>query len=281
MTRAVSNDRSGTVAPVIALLTDFGTQDPFVGVMKGVILARCPGAAIVDLTHGIASQDVAEGAFWLERSFRWFATGTIFVAVVDPSVGTARRALVVEAHQRIFIGPDNGVLGPATDSDSDRRSYVIDVARLGLPKPSRTFHGRDVFAPVAAELASRRIVIADVGAEVAESQLALVPSALVPPALAPHDDSVSGVVVTIDRFGNLITNIPGESIAALEHARVEIGGGVLPFRATYADVATGERLALVNAFGTVEVAVRDGSAARSLGLGRGACVLVRRGSPEK
>src|SRR5262245_13106860 len=128
-----------SAAGVIALLTDFGTVDPFVGVMKGVIWARCPGVAIADLTHAVPPQNVAEGSFWLERSFRWFAAGSVFVAVVDPGVGTERCALVVEAHDRVFIGPDNGLLAAAVSSDPHRRIHEIDIAKVGLATPSRTF----------------------------------------------------------------------------------------------------------------------------------------------
>ena len=256
--------------PVIALLTDFGTEDPFVGVMKAVILARCPGARIVDLTHGVGPQNVAEGALWLERTFRWFGSGSAFVAVVDPGVGTERLALAIEAHDRLFVGPDNGLLTAAVSSDPHFRAYEIDVAKLGLPAPSRTFHGRDVFAPVAAEIASGRIRALDVGAP----RQCLSPSALQP--LKISAGLVEGVVVTVDHFGNLITNVTAESIAAIERPCVRIAEHEFPIRETYADVAFGRGLALVNAFGMVEVALRDGSAARSLGLGRGASVVVGR-----
>jgi len=257
---------------VIGLLTDFGTDDPFVGVMKAVIWSRCPGAAIADLTHAVPPQNVAEGAFWLERTFRWFAAGSIFVAVVDPGVGTARRALAIAAHDRVFLGPDNGLLAAAVSSDPRRRVYEIDVAKTGLPVPSRTFHGRDVFAPVAAELASGRIRPSDVG----PAQEDVAPSPL--PPLDVDPGQVRGTIVTVDRFGNLITNITVESIAAIERPHVRVAEHDFPILETYADVASGDCLALLNAFGTVEVAQRDGSAASSLRLGRGASAVVRSGA---
>jgi S-adenosyl-L-methionine hydrolase (adenosine-forming) len=265
----VENGRSA--GTVIALLTDFGTADPFVGVMKGVIWGRCPGVAIADLTHAISPQNVAEGAFWLERSFRWFGAGTVFVAVVDPGVGTERRALVVEAHDRVFVGPDNGLLSAAVSQDPKRRAYEIDVVKVGLPAPSRTFHGRDVFAPVAAEIAAGRIRPPDLGPAGRD----LAPSPV--PAPVVRAGQVEGTVVTIDRFGNLITNITAESIASIEEPCVRMGEREFSIRETYSDVAPGHCLGLVNAFGTVEVALRDGDAASSLGLGRGASALVRRG----
>lgn len=265
----VENGRSA--GTVIALLTDFGTADPFVGVMKGVIWARCPGVAIADVTHAISPQNVVEGAFWLEKTFRWFAAGTVFVAVVDPGVGTERRGLVIEAHDRVFIGPDNGVLAGAVASDAARRVYEIDTVKVGLPVPSRTFHGRDVFAPAAAEIVAGRIVPPDFGRAASD----FVPSPVPAPVL--QGEQVEGIVVTIDRFGNLITNIAAESIAAIEQPHVRIGNHDFRIRETYADVPAGHCLGLINAFGTVEVAQRDGDAASSLGLGRGASASVRRG----
>lgn len=255
-------------ASVIALLTDFGVQDPFVGVMKAVIWARCPGIAIVDLTHAVAPQNVVEGAFWLERAFRWLPPGAVCVAVVDPGVGTERRALAVAAHGRTFLGPDNGLLAAAVASDPNRRVYEIDVSKIALPVPSRTFHGRDVFAPAAAEIAAGRVQLSALGPIVVES----VPSPV--PDLKVGSGQVEGTVVTIDRFGNLITNISAESIAGFARPRVLIGGRDLPVRETYADVPVGQQLALVNAFGTIEVAERDGNAASTLGLGRGASAVV-------
>jgi S-adenosyl-L-methionine hydrolase (adenosine-forming) len=265
----VENGRSA--GRIVALLTDFGTADPFVGVMKAVIWGRCPGASIVDLTHAVSPQNVVEGAFWLERTFKWFGAGSVFVAVVDPGVGTDRRALVVEAHDRVFVGPDNGLLAASVLSDAQRRVYEIDVVKAGLPAPSRTFHGRDVFAPVAAEIAQGRIRPSDFALT-----RDLAPSPV--PELAVLAEQVEGTVVTVDRFGNLITNITAESIATIDRPCLRIADLELPIRETYSDVAPGHCLALLNAFDTVEVAQRDGSAAALLNLGRGASALVRRGA---
>lgn len=253
--------------PVIALLTDFGTRDPFVGVMKGAILRRCPGASIVDLTHAVPPQSVSEGAFWLDRCVPWLPSRTVFVAVVDPGVGTERRPLVVEARSMVFVGPDNGLLAPALD-DAGRRVFEIDPSTSGLAVPSRTFHGRDVFAPVAAEIAAGRMAACDAGPPVADP----VPSALARPEV--HEDFVEGSVVTIDRFGNLITNID-ERHVAVDGAGVSAGTLDLPISKTYGDVPSGGFLALVNSFGTIEVARRDGDASAALGLGRGARVVLR------
>jgi S-adenosylmethionine hydrolase len=258
--------------PVIVLLTDFGTTDPFVGIMKGVVLTRCPDAAIVDLSHDVPAQAVSEGAFLLERSFRWFPAGSVFIAVVDPGVGTERRAIVLCAHGRLFVGPDNGLLASTGSLDPTARAFVIDVQRLGLAVPSHTFHGRDVFAPVAADLGANRILPHEVGDCVDE----LVPDDR--PVSVRRADSVEGMVVIVDRFGNLITNLDGAAALSLPDAVVELGSLTLPLRRTYADVSPGAYVAIVDAFGVVEVACRNGDAARTLGVERGSPVIVRRGT---
>jgi S-adenosylmethionine hydrolase len=256
--------------PTFALLTDFGTRDPFVGVMKGVVLSRCPDAAIIDLSHDVPPQNVGEGAFWLERSFRFLPEGAVVVAVVDPGVGTARRALAARAHGRLFVGPDNGLLAPVLASDGRAETRAVSLERLGLPPPSRTFHGRDVFAPVAAELAVGRLALSDVGPEVAD----VVPCPRLPPARKPG--RVEGTVVTVDRFGNLITDIDRTLISDLGEVVVEVGSLGLELAETYADAGRGDYVAIVNAFDTVEIARRDGNAEAALGLGRGSRVVVRR-----
>ncbi len=247
---------------IITLLTDFGEADPFVGVMKGVILSRFRAAVVVDLAHGVRPQDVAEGAFWLERSFRWFPAGTVHVAVVDPGVGTSRAALVVEAQGHVFVGPDNGLLSGLGGS-----AHCIDGGALGLDAPSATFHGRDVFAPVAAELAAGRVGCRDVGPRAG----VLVVAPCVPPER--RSDGVHGRVVSVDRFGNLVTNVDADDVPGA----VWVGCGGTDYRVvrTYGDVPVGAPLALVNAFGTFEIAVRDGSAAAQLEVGHGVAVVVR------
>ena len=258
-----------TGRPVFTLLTDFGTVDPFVGVMKGVIVSRCPGAQLIDLTHGIAPQAVAEASFWLERSFRWFPADTVHIAVVDPGVGTERRAVALRAHGHVFLAPDNGLLGGIASSDPARQCRVIDWVSVGLPTPSATFHGRDVFAPVAAELAAGRLVYENVGAVVGDWKPSLVAST------RNEGGVIVGEIVTVDRFGNLISNIDTDALSELVEPIVEVGPVRRPLSRTYADTAPGDFVAVVNAFGTVELAVRDGSAADSLELGRGTEVRVQ------
>jgi S-adenosylmethionine hydrolase len=259
-----------TDRPVFTLLTDFGTVDPFVGVMKGVIVSRCPGAQLIDLTHGIAPQAVAEASFWLERSLTWFPADTLHIAVVDPGVGTERRALALRAHGQLFFAPDNGLLGGIASSDPARQCRAIDLALVGLPTPSATFHGRDVFAPIAAELAAGRLAFDNLGAVIDDWK----PS----PVTLPRNEGglIVGEIVTVDRFGNLISNIDAQALSGLVEPIIEVGAVRRPLSRTYADAAPGDFVAVINAFGTVELARRDGSAADSLELGRATEMRVRK-----
>jgi S-adenosyl-L-methionine hydrolase (adenosine-forming) len=246
---------------VITLLTDFGHGDPFVGIMKGVIASLCIESRVIDLCHGIQPQAVAEAAFWLERSYAWFPPGSLHVAVVDPTVGSERRILAVAALGHYFLAPDNGLLADALTGAEGARVHALDFARLGLHRPSATFHGRDVFAPVAARLASGGLELAAVG-----------PPVLAQPCVlrAPESDGqmLTGEVVTVDRFGNLITNLDRARVESSRAHHVTLAGRDITLRRTYADAAPGELLALINAFDVLEVAQRDGNAEQRLGLGR-------------
>jgi len=253
---------------IITLLTDFGLSDPFVGVMKGVILGRFAAARIVDLTHGIAPQDCRAASFWLGRSFAWFPTGSVHVVVVDPGVGTERGAVVLRADDHLFVGPDNGVLTGVLERAESTEARDIDLARFDLPPASHTFHGRDVFAPVAAELASGRRTFDEVG------EVKAAPSRLASARPRRCGGDVEGTVVTVDHFGNLITDLDGALMSHQAEAWVGIAGQQCPVGRTYADVHPGELLALVGSFGTLEVACRDGSAAAKLGVGPGAPVAL-------
>src|SRR5690348_6865409 len=195
-----------TPSGVITITTDFGHQGPFVGVMKGRILTRFPEARIVDLTHEIVVHWPAEAGFWLARAFEYFPAGTIHVAVVDPGVGTSRSIVAVAAKEHVFLAPDNGLLAPIVVRHSDAVVVTLDSQRLasfGLHRPSATFHGRDIFAPIAAELAAGRCVVTDLGPVIPHEQL--VPAWVDEPTV--DGTGVSGVVITIDHFGNLISNI--------------------------------------------------------------------------
>ena len=245
--------------PVITLLTDFGTADGYVGEMKGVLLTRVPEATLVDITHDIQPQDVEAGRLTLARVWRRFPPGTVHLVVIDPGVGTERGALAVRSDERLLVGPDNGVLSPAL--------LVAGSCAVELetpPNASTTFHGRDVFAPAAAALALGKPLDA-LGAVMSRPVIRRTPE---PRRIG--DGVLAGVVISIDRFGNAITNLIG-----LRAGVVEVAGVALAVRKTYGDVATGSPLALVGSSGFIEVAVRDGSAARELSLTRGSAVVFR------
>ena len=248
--------------PVVALLTDFGHRDCYVGVMKGVILSICPKARLVDLCHEIPPQDLASASRALIANARYFPEGTIFAAVVDPGVGTARAAVAARAGGRFYLAPDNGLLGHLEVD----RAVRIENKDLILQPASRTFHGRDVFAPAAAHLA-RGVKLDDLGPRVGKLKTLDLPE--------PRRTRAGrvGEVVAVDRFGNLITNIP--AALAAEGAAVRLGrrwiGRVVP---TYASVKPGAFAALVGSSGVLEIAVRNGDARSTTGAAVGAPVLV-------
>jgi hypothetical protein len=248
-----------TTHGLVTLLTDFGLSDPFVGVLHGVLATRAPGVRVIDLAHGIPPQDVAAGAFWLARSLPYFPWGTVHVAVVDPGVGTSRAAAVVEANGHVLVGPDNGLLAEAAALAPGARSFAVDLEKLSLAPRGSTFHARDVFAPVAAELATGRLAPQDVG-----------PPLVLAPSPVPRSDGRTGVVVVVDRYGNLLTNVPASASAS----RVLVAGRGLRIVGAYAEASPGEAVGLVNAWGFFELAVRDGDAARTLGLGPRAVVRL-------
>ncbi len=264
----------GTFNPsgVITLTTDFGLQDPFVGVMKGRILTRFPSARIVDLTHEVPAQRPQEAGFWLSRCFEYFPVGTVHVAVVDPGVGTARAIVCTVARGHALLAPDNGLLATLAAGHPEAETVELAASRLatlGIHRVSSTFHGRDIFAPVAAELASGRCAPEALGE--------LRPVRAVAPNVAgrlPERSSVSGCVVTVDHFGNLITDIDAVRLESFAEPRVTIAGRTLRLRRTYGEVQPGELVALVNSFDALEIAEREGSAAHTLGVGRGAAVTV-------
>lgn len=259
----------GDSRPVVTLLTDFGLQDPYVGIMKGVILGICPLATLVDLTHRVPPQAVEIGAYQLEAAWRFFPVGTVHLAVVDPGVGGARLPLAVAAGGQLFVGPDNGLLESALASSGAIACAATDP-RFHRPDVSHTFHGRDVFAPVAAWLA-RGIALAELGPPVSE------PVRLTLPQRLWRAGALEGCVAVVDGFGNLITDVPArEARRAFEAgAALEIGDARLStLSATYAQVEEGALLALIGSTGRLEVSVRGGSAADRLGLGVGAAVRL-------
>ena len=251
--------RSSRLARLITLLTDFGTADGYVAEMKGVLLTLAPEATVVDVTHDVLAHDVDCGRLTLARYWRRFPPGTVHLAVVDPGVGSARAALAVWSDDRLLVGPDNGLLSPAL--------LVTGAHAVSLPTPpaaAPTFHGRDVFAPAAAALA-RGTPLTALGVPHDAPVVRRTPE---PRRLA--DGSIEGEVIVIDRFGNAVTNCLG-----LRGGTIEVAGAALPLRRTYGDVPAGGAIALVGSSGLIEVAVRGGSAARELGLARGAKVIFR------
>jgi S-adenosylmethionine hydrolase len=253
---------------IVTLLTDFGTEDPFVGVMKGVVLSRNPRAVVVDLTHAIAPQRVGDAAFWLAQAFSWFPPGTVHVAVVDPGVGTERAAVVARAAEHWFVAPDNGLLEVVARRAASFEARAIDASGLGLKVASRTFHGRDVFAPVGALLASGALEFSQIGPLCTLTPTALVPEPVIGAAAA------QGTVIVIDHFGNLVTNVLAVDLPVAAERRVAIAGREFPLVNTYADVEVGDVAAVVGSFGQLEVIARNASAAEVLGVERGARVLV-------
>jgi len=264
-----------TASGVITITTDFGHQGPFVATVKGQILARLPAARIIDVTHEVPVYWPAEAGFWLARAYTYFPDGSVHLAVVDPGVGTKRDIIAVQAGRHLFLAPDNGLLAPVVSRVSDVLIHRLDLerarSRYELPVPSATFHGRDIFAPLAAELAAGRALPADLGPRTTD----IVPSWVDEPTVGAGQ--VAGVVITIDHFGNLITNIDGSLIQAFCTPVVRTGGHRFPLRRTYGDVRPGEYLGLVNSFGVVEIARAEQSAAEALGLGRGAPVVITEG----
>jgi S-adenosyl-L-methionine hydrolase (adenosine-forming) len=256
--------------PVISLLTDFGLTDTYVGQMKAALLRVRPGADLVDLTHAVPAQDVRAGAFLLWSAVDAFPEGSLHLAVVDPGVGSARRAVAVRSLRGdLLVGPDNGVLLPALERLGGRVLAVeLTVPEYWGPRRSRTFHGRDVFAPVVGHLASG-VPLERLGPEV---------SALETPFTFPtprrEEGGLVGEVLHVDTYGNLITNLPMTRLPA--HMEVQVGGRVIPDapHAHYQAVAPGALLSLGGSTGLLEISVRDGDAARVLGVGRGARVRI-------
>jgi S-adenosyl-L-methionine hydrolase (adenosine-forming) len=250
---------------IITLLTDFGTSDSYVGEVKGVLLSLAPSATLVDLTHAIAPGDIAAAGYVLARTWYRYPPGTVHLAVVDPGVGTARAALAFATGEHFFVGPDNGLF-----SGLFRGAEVEAVQLEPLSSTSFTFHGRDLFAPAAARLAE--------GASLAAlgPRFTGIPRRRSGSVPQYQGKVVVGEVIYVDRFGNLITNLTPEQVppyAVMEAESLEIG----PLRTTFGDVPTGTLVAYLGSGGTVEVGVRDGSAARRLGLGVGGKVRARLG----
>jgi S-adenosylmethionine hydrolase len=259
--------------PIVALLSDFGTRDHYVGAMKGVVLSVCPDATLVDIGHDVPPHDVLAGALELAACYRYFPPGTVFLVVVDPGVGSARRGIAAEAGDYRFVAPDNGVLTAVFRETPPRKVVELTERKYARPTVSRTFEGRDRFAPAAGWLA-KGVGLTTLGRGVADFLSIDIPAAQLEP------DQIRGEVVRIDRFGNLVTNIDRRMFdrfaqsgaIAVQVDRHEVGRLV----STYAEAGPGELCALFGSTDHLEISVSAGSATERLGLVRGASVTVKK-----
>lgn len=251
----------------IVLLTDFGSQDGYVGIMKGVISGIAPEVSVIDLSHELPPQHLDAARFVLWNSYRYFPAGTIFVCVVDPGVGSGRHILALNTGEHMFLAPDNGLLDYVMAEQRAKHLLRVESPRVRRQEVSRTFHGRDIFAPAAAHIAAG-FPFTMIG----PMHPYTLPDS---PWLRPDQPELTARVVYIDHFGNLISNLrlSGEATALTVH----LGEREVPLQQTYASVAEGEPLALRGSHGLLEISVRNGHAARTLGVGYGTELLVRLG----
>ena len=258
--------------PVVAFLTDFGTRDHYAGTLKGVVLSVCADATLVDIGHDIPAHDVMAGALELAACYRYFPAGTIFLVVVDPGVGSSRRGIAADCGDYRFVAPDNGVLSAVFRESPPRKVVELTERKYARPTVSRTFEGRDRFAPAAGWLA-KGIALVSLGRSITDFQTIELPR----PAVTARE--ITGEVARVDRFGNLITNIDRRALELFS------GGGAIALSAggrdiarivaTYAEAPAGELCALFGSTDHLEIAINAGDAAQTLGLARGATVQVR------
>jgi len=253
---------------LVTLTTDFGSREPFVGIMKGVMLAHAAQLRFVDMAHEVRAFQAVEAGFWLAGAIRYFPSGTLHVAVVDPGVGTPRDLIVALSGDQALLAPDNGLLAPLAARGRLDRIIRIDntcLVQFGVSDVSATFHGRDVFAPLAAAIAGGRCDPIDLGDEISSlSQEGW-------PVTTPRTDGgIAGVIVAVDRFGNLISNIDAAAVVALTKPSIAVGDLLVPLRRTYGDAQAGEYLGLISSFEVLEVARARGNAAEGLNLAVGA-----------
>jgi S-adenosylmethionine hydrolase len=258
--------------PIITLTTDYGTDDHLVGVLKGVILKINPEVQIVDITHGVTPFDLLDGAMAIANAYAYFPPRTIHVVVVDPGVGTERRPLLVSGQNQYFIAPDNGVLSAVYEKEQNFVVRHLTAEHYFLQPVSKTFHGRDIFAAVAGWL-SKNWQPASMGEGITDfKRFAL-------PRPKEADGLLKGVVLKVDSFGNLITNLRSEDLpeGALEKGEIKLQVGnhaVSKLVQTFANGNAGEAIAYLGSSGLVEIGVNKGSASKTLGIGRGTAVLL-------
>ena len=259
--------------PVIAFLTDFGTRDHYAGTMKAVVLGLCPDANLVDITHDIPPHDVLTASIELAACFKYFPQGTIFLVVVDPGVGSARRGIAADTGDYRFVAPDNGVLTAVLKETPAKRVVELTERRYARPTVSKTFEGRDRFAPAAGWIA-KGVDLSALGRPAGDIQQLVIPLPQI------KDDTLAGEVLRVDRFGNLVTNVDRKLFEKFTHtSTIEISAGshrIPRVVATYADAGSGEVCALFGSTDHLEIAINAASASQRLGLSRGAVVTIRR-----
>jgi S-adenosylmethionine hydrolase len=258
--------------PVISLTTDFGLNDHFVGTVKGVILNIVPDAEIVDISHAVEPFDILDGALTLSQAYSYFPTDTIHLIVVDPGVGTSRRPIVATTERHHFVAPDNGVLSLIYAREDRLRVFHASAEHYYLQPVSRTFHARDIFAPIAAHLA-KGVVPAKLGEEITDFVRLELPK---PKVIEEH--TLRGAVLRVDRFDNLITNLTAQHASALFQAepppfKIVVGGREISLmKNAYGESAPGEVFGIISSGGYLEIAVNQGSAAQTLRVSRGSSV---------
>ena len=257
---------------IITLTTDFGTKDGFVGTLKGVLWSICPTARIADISHDISPQNILEGAFTIWRAYTFFPVGTVHVAIVDPGVGTSRRPIAAQLGGHTFVGPDNGLFTPIYE-DAEKKGWKVEIVHLTnekyfLPEVSLTFHGRDIFAPVAAYLANG-VVLTDLGPVTND------PVRLSLPKPEKTANGWRAHITVVDVFGNCTTDLPAATLIELERVTFHLRGReVQGLVASYGHKQPGELVALVDSENYVEIAIVNGNAARALGTQVGDIVDV-------
>lgn len=264
--------------PIITLLTDFGVEDEYVGIMKGVILTINPSVTIVDISHHIDPQDLLRAAYMIQASYKYFPPGTVHVAVVDPGVGTDRDIIAVKTKEHVLIAPDNGVL-TFLNNDKDIEAVVrVENSDYFLDAVSQTFHGRDIFAPVAAHL-STGLDISELGLPL--DQKNLVALSLHEPYVSENDELI-GTIASIDRFGNLITNIDKKALKKIRKTssgkRLEVRMGehkIIGLSRSYESVRSQSALAIIGSRGYLEIAVSRGNAEQHFAAEKGDIVRIR------
>ncbi len=271
---------------VITLLTDFGMKDSYVGVMKGVILRINPEATVIDLCHEVAPQDILGAAFILKSSYRYFSDGTIHVVVVDPGVGSGRRVVCLRTSRYFFLAPDNGVLTLILQNEKIGEMVEVANGKYFLGEVSQTFHGRDIFAPVAAHL-SKGVNLTELGPRISQAPLdskhlkGQIKQVEIPRVNLRDDGNIEGEVIYIDRFGNLITNIARSDWEELKEkfphyaVRILVGGKEISrVNKSYAETEPGELLAIFGSSNNLEISLSQGNAHQALGIGLGGKVVV-------